>query len=248
MPGIALKPILPAFGGMFWIAALGIGALFFAMRAGGTLGPVSLNFLLPLMCVAMVAVPWLLLSRDGRRQIGLQRARRGADYATGASVGVMAAAVCFGLGFWWFGTTPDHWYVSIANRYRQSYQTQGLSVLQLHLVFSTAACFFSPLGEEIFFRGFLQRTLEDRFSRRRSTGIEAGFFGLVHLCHHGVAVTAGGITLRPLSGVLWVLLMSCTALCFAWIRQRSASLWPAVLAHSSFNATMNVFIFAVLWT
>jgi uncharacterized protein len=38
---------------------------------------------------------------------------------------------------------------------------------------------FSPIGEEIFFRGVLQRALEQRFSVNTSTSIECAAFGLV---------------------------------------------------------------------
>jgi len=105
----------------------------------------------------------------------------------------------------------------------------------------------SPLGEEIFFRGFLQRALEMRFSARQSTHIEAALFGLVHLCHHGLVASAAGLSLRAGSGAMWVALMFCTAWMFAWLRKRGDSLVPAIVSHAAFNATMNVFIFAVLW-
>ena len=251
MTSIALKPpwqrMSAHFPATFWSATLVLGAVFFAMRGVGVLGPVRLQFLLPLMCVLMVAVPCLLLTAAGRRQIGLRRAHRASDYLTGAVAGALAAAICFAVGLLCFGTGPDNWYVSIANSYRRGYDTSGFSTLQLHLMFTSTACIFSPLGEEIFFRGFLQRALEDRFTRRTSTHMEAAFFGLVHLCHHGIVVAAGGVSVRPLSGALWVLLMFGTAWSFAWLRQRSGSLWPAVLGHAAFNATMNTFIFAFLW-
>lgn len=52
----------------------------------------------------------------------------------------------------------------------------------------------------------------------------------------------------PASGAMWVALMFCTAWMFAWLRKRSGSLWPAIVSHSVFNATMNIFIFNALWT
>ena len=35
--------------------------------------------------------------------------------------------------------------------------------ITLHLVFTIPALLFSPIGEEIFFRGFLQQALQTRF-------------------------------------------------------------------------------------
>ena len=162
-------------------------------------------------------------------------------------LGASAAAGCFAAGVLAFGSSEDNWFVSIARNYRDTIPHQGLTTPQLFLVATLPALLFSPIGEEIFFRGLLQRALEERFSLRASTCIEALLFGLVHLCHHGLLATSAGIRLLPLSGALWVALMFCVALLFAWLRQRSGSLLPAMAAHASFNLAMNVCIFVALW-
>ena len=53
--------------------------------------------------------------------------------------------------------------------------------------------------------------------------------------------------MRPVSGMLWVALMTGTGMVFASLRRRSRSLWPPVLAHAVFNLVMNATIFAFLW-
>jgi membrane protease YdiL (CAAX protease family) len=125
--------------------------------------------------------------------------------------------------------------------------TTGWPVARLHLVFTIPAMIFSPIGEEIFFRGFLQYALERRFTERASTNAECAAFGLVHLCHHGLMLTALGFALRPISGGLWVVLMFGAARLFAYLRKRSGSLLPAIVAHICFNLVMNLTIFGFLW-
>jgi membrane protease YdiL (CAAX protease family) len=227
--------------------AAALSLTFVAMRAMGTLGPPGLRWILPLGFVVMGALPWLMLTREGRKQIGLRLPHDPRFFLIGVVAGAGAAALCFAVGMALYGTSPDNWYVSIANSYRKVMNTDGFGPLMLHLIFTIPACIFSPLGEELFFRGFLQGALETRFSARASTHIEAALFGLVHLCHHGLIVTAAGAHMRVGSGALWVALMFGTAWMFAWLRQRSDSLGPAIVSHAAFNATMNVFIFAVLW-
>jgi hypothetical protein len=63
-----------------------------------------------------------------------------------------------------------------------------------------------------------------------------------------MTLTQDGIEFRPLSASAWVGLMFFTGLAFAALRQHSGSLLPAVIAHLAFNATMNITIFAALWT
>lgn len=216
------------------------------MRGIATLGPARWRWLLPFSFVLMSAVPWLLMNREGRRQIGFQRAPL-ESYLLALVGGAVAALSCFALGAAVFGPSPDHWFMSIAGSYKRTIDTTGFSLLRLHLVFTTPALIFSPIGEEIFFRGFFQRALEERLSRRLSTTVECAVFGLVHLCHHGLVRTAAGFTLLPLSGALWVILMFSVALLFAWLRKRSGSLYPAIAAHASFNLVMNLVVFSVLW-
>jgi membrane protease YdiL (CAAX protease family) len=217
-----------------------------ATRAAAMFGPSSWRALFMLTCIAMAALPWLVLSRTGRRQIGLQRPRGAGWSLLALALGASAASACFWLGIKLYGAGPDNWFVSVARNYRVM-PTESWSLLRLHLAFTIAACLFSPVGEEIFFRGFLQKVLEDRHGRVRATVMEASLFALVHLCHHGILATATGVVLQPVSGALWVVQMFLLSLMFAWLRRRSDSIVPAIAAHAAFNAAMNAWIFARLW-
>lgn len=220
---------------------------FAAMRAGGMLGPPALRWLLPVSFTVMAIMPWLLMNGHGRRQIGLRRPDLAASYLPAIALGALASLGCFLAGMALFGTGADNWFVSIANNYRSVMDTRGMSPLALHLVFTLPALLFSPIAEEMFFRGILQRTLEQHWSQTASTLAECAAFGAVHLCHHGLVTSAAGLGWRPLSGSLWMILMFLTALLFARIRQRSGSLYPAMAAHAAFNLTMNSLIFLALW-
>ncbi len=230
-----------------WAVALAVGLVLAGMRVLGVLGPVQWRWLLPLGFVVMAVLPWLLMTAPGRRSIGLCRATDRRFYALALGAGCATALVCGQLGLAVFGMGADNWFVSIATSYRNTLDTRGLALWQLHLFFTLPACLFSPVGEEIFFRGLLHGALQERFGARAAAVSEAGLFGLVHVCHHGLWLAATGWAFRPVSGVLWMLLMFGTALVFSALRQRSGSLGPAIVAHAMFNATMNTFIFAALW-
>ncbi len=237
----AASPAVP----FFLVIALAV--IFAAMCAIGVLGPTMFRPLLPLSFVLMVAMPWVLMTAEGRRQIGLTWPPRGKWFILAMIFGALSAVACFALGYAMFGGSTDNWFVSIANNYRGIMDTSNFSVAKLHLFFTLPALLFSPIGEEIFFRGLLQRALEERFSVAASTLAECAAFGVVHLCHHGLLREATGLTLLPASGALWVLLMFAAAMLFAWLRKRSGSLYPAMVSHASFNLAMNVTIFSVLW-
>ncbi len=212
----------------------------------GALGPPNLRLLLPLGFVLMAISPWILLTRDGRREIGLKNPVRPSIYLRSCLFGAAAALACFFIGLALFGKGADNWFVSVAASFGRSVDVK-LPVLQLYLMFTLASMTFSPIGEEIFFRGLLQRALEERFSARTSTWIECAVFGLVHLCHHGIVVGAAGVTLLPRSALLWFVLMFLVAQLFAWLRKHSESLYPAIASHAAFNFAMGTLIFLALW-
>ena len=220
---------------------------FSAMRAVGMLGPATLRWLLPLGFCVMAVLPWLLLTAQGRRAIGFRRASRASQYLQGAVCGMAAALVVFGVGYLLFGTTEDNWYVSISHYYKRTMDTSAMSFWLLHAIFTIPAIIFSPIGEEIFFRGLLPKTLEQKLPAATSTAIECTLFGLVHLVHHGIFMAATGLYFLPLSGAIWVAQMILVALMFAWLRHKTGSLLVSILAHSVFNLTMNMTIFLFLW-
>jgi membrane protease YdiL (CAAX protease family) len=243
-----LRPGWKRWIGSLFALAVVLAALFVALRVTGTLGPRSLRWTLPLGFVLMMALPWIFLDRQGRERIGLVRSWSVNGYALALIAGAAMAGGCFAVGLGLFGQGQDNFFVSIANSYRAAMDTRGMDMLSLYLVFTIPALIFSPIGEEIFFRGFLQEALQERFRVRVATLLEAGLFGVVHLCHHGLVATTAGLVVLPVSGALWVLLMFAVALVFAGLRRMSGSLYPAMAAHMAFNATMNGLIFAWLWS
>lgn len=227
------------------IALLAIA--FSVMRALGALGPFNLRWLLPLGFCLMMVLPWVLLTQDGRRQIGLKKPHKKSYYLLGIGLGITAPFICFLLGYFIYGNTSNNWFVNIGNNYKTVMNTSGMSFWMLHLIFTIPAMLFSPIGEEIFFRGVLQKTLEQKWSTSSSTFIECCLFGVVHLCHHGFLKAGGSLVFLPMSGLLWVIQMFFVAWMFAWLRAKSGSIFVAILAHSIFNLTMNVLIFGFLW-
>ncbi len=227
------------------MGALVIG--FSAVRALGVLGPSSLRWVLPLSFCVMAILPWALLTANGRRQIGLQRPDMASRYILAIVTGAGAALLCFALGYLLFGKAVDNWFVNIGNSYKAMMDTSAMSFWMLSLIFTIPAMLFSPIGEEVFYRGQLQKTLEQTFSINTSTVIECTLFALIHQVHHGIIKSETGLTYLPLSGALWFVLMFLVAWMFAWLRARSGSIYISILSHMVFNIAMNTCIFLFLW-
>jgi uncharacterized protein len=217
-----------------WAVALALFAAHAVLRVGSLWRPA----LLPLSMVLIWPAPWILADREGRRALGLRRpAMR--SLALGAVVGLAALLACAALAFAVHGDSPANWFLQHARALARAGEAvparAGAGTLFWFL--TVPAMVFSPLGEEILFRGFLLRGLAERLGTRAANVVQAALFALIHLVHYG---------LRPLQPELlpvWLLSMFGVAWLLGWLVRRHGSLWPAVVAHSVFNLAMN----AVSW-
>mgnify|MGYP001180502916 CR=1 FL=1 len=75
----------------------------------------------------------------------------------------------------------------------------------------------APIGEEMFFRGFMQTRLAGRWSRALSIGVTAGAFGFMHM--------------DPVQGPFALIV----GLYLGWITESSGSIRPAIAAHALNN-------------
>ncbi|MBD2754471.1 CPBP family intramembrane glutamic endopeptidase [Spirosoma validum] len=223
--------------------ALLFGIIFAVVRVVGILGPLTYRFVLPLGFILMALMPFIFLNRSQRQKMGFSRSKSQSFYGLALLTGMVAALFCFLLGKAFFDTSLDNWYVTIKNAYAN---TVPLDSKGAFLIITIPALIFSPVGEEIYFREFLQDALSTRFNYRASVVSESLFFGIIHLCHHGLSLVNHQFVFRPVSGSVWVLLMFLTACLFAWIKRKSDSIYPAIAAHVAFNLTMNVCIFYAL--
>lgn len=231
-------------GYRLFIIGIVAGLVFAAVRAIGTIGPAAYRFILPAGFILMALMPFIFLDKEGRRRVGLVRSNSAKHYWTAITDGAILALVCYGLGLFLFDLSDDNWFISIKESYLRTFDTTGMSVERLFIIFTIPALIFSPIGEEIFFRGFLQEALTTKFSYRNAMIIDSLFFALIHLFHHGIVKDRQGeIHFYPLSGLIWVALMFITAWVFALLKKKSGSIYPAILSHAVFNLVMNVCIF-----
>lgn len=246
----ANAPLLRGLWTPFFGDGFGLGILLAILAAGirgvGMLGPQRYFWVLPVGFVLMALTPYVFFRKEGRRRAGLRRPRRPQWIVLGILLGVVSAGLCYWIGVTLFGESNDNWFVSVRRSFPVTAEMASLSVAQLFWFVSIPSMIFSPLGEELFFRGFLQQTLEQRWSQRTGTIVDAGWFAAVHLFHHGILRIDGQVQILPLSGAIWLVLIFGTGVLFALLRQKTCSLVAPILAHAAFNLGMNFTIFYLL--
>ena len=197
--------------------------------------------------VAMIALPLIVLTREGRRRIGLVRPSRWRWVPVALAAGIACALAVWALGTAMYGTGIENPFIYIARSY--SAVPTGLddeSRLIFFIIFAVIGMTFSPIGEELFYRGFVHESLATAWGDRRAAAAEAGAFALAHLAHFGIVYVSGVWALLPVPAIVWVAAMFVSALVFFAFRRLTGSLLGAILAHAGFNLAMNYLIFYVI--
>lgn len=203
------------------------------------------SYLLPPLFILMLLFPYMILDQKSRKQLWITPKTKKSFLIIGFLLGLCMALLVGFIGEGLFGQQISNWYIYI----RESYRIDAMQNQSYLLVFTLSACIsmiFSPLGEEVFFRGFVHQGLQTRFSPRFATVLDSAAFALVHLCHFGIVFQLGNWTFLPIPSLLWVLLMFLTALLFSFVRNKSNSLWGAILSHAGFNLGMTTYIFFLI--
>jgi membrane protease YdiL (CAAX protease family) len=243
-----LRPLWQRVFGQAWVLNLVLFVLLSGLRAYGILGPerASVRQLILVSFLAMWFLPFVFLHRDGRRATGLGKPGRLAWLAWGPLLGAVASMLLFGIGMLLYGRGADHWYVAISQQYLLDDVMSQLPLVTAFVMFTVPAMLLSPIGEEFFFRGMVHESVRTGWGERTATLVNGLAFAGVHFLHYGVARDSSGWHVRAVPGLLWFVLMMGVSWLFTMCRKKSGSIWPAVLAHSTFNLVMNLTIFLTL--
>jgi membrane protease YdiL (CAAX protease family) len=222
-----------------WVVAVILAAVIVAWRGFLMLGPsrgtgpwMAVHFL------TLAAAPLVLLDRDGRRRIGLSRRVSFRWLITAGVSGAVAAAIIGAIGGLVYGESQDNWFVTIGEAMLADGRLRALPIIELFVALAIPAALFSPIGEELFFRGMFHESLALRAGHVYGSGITAVVFGVMHLFHHGISAGPAGVDIRGVSGLVWVVFTVGLSLLFTLWRLRSSSIWSAVLCHAGFNVAM----------
>lgn len=229
----------PAFG-FFLIFFFGIprfAAVLWANQAGDY-RYVSLVF------VAMWILPLILLNRSGRHEIGLKRPAKNLWIYLALPLGILFSAFVWFAGERLYGAEISNWYVYISQSYVfPTAPADAQEYFMYFLIFAGTSMVFSPIGEEILYRGMIHRCFSEKYGVKKASYIDNWAFALTHLAHFGIIFNAGQWEVLWVPALIWVALMSRAARIFSGCRNGSGSVWTAVIAHAGFNLAMTYFIF-----
>jgi membrane protease YdiL (CAAX protease family) len=209
------------------------------LRAYAMLGPPAAQPLYLFYCVATCALPFLLLTAAGQREIGLVlKETSKVSMAWCALAGAGYAVLLFCAGQFLFGNSPENWDLSVRGYLRIEDLRGLMPPAAIVAIYVIPAITLTPLGEEMLFRGLVQQAFARRWNVLTGVLVNSFGYGLAYSYVHAIWRNSEGLHLRLLSGCIAALLMAGAGVVFTVCRLRTGRMAAAMVAHAAFNVAM----------
>lgn len=209
-------------------------------NASGNYGSIGVIMLIS------AAAPFIFLSKYGRTKIGITRPKNYSWLFIAFAIGLLASLILYGIGHLLYGTTFENWYVYIGKSYKIPSAISSHDKTILFTVMVLTGMTFSPIGEELFFRGIVHTSFAESIGDKKASLVDSTAFALTHISHFGLVFVNSHWNLYPVPTFIWILSMFLVSLLFFLCKKRSGSLAGAIIAHAGFNAGMIYCIFYLL--
>jgi len=241
-----LKPIWQPYLRFNWTFGLALILLFGGLRVMAVLYGIQTgdNKYLSVIFIIMALVPFIFLSREGRRFIGFRKVKSVSWLLYSFLIGIGVSSAVYLLGEALYGDSLSNWFRYIGTTYPITLTELSASDKQIYfIVFVIIGMTFSPLGEEILYRGLVHGSFAKQLGENRAAIIDSIAFGLTHLAHFGIIYAAGQWRLLFVPAMIWVLLIFLTGMVFNYCKSKSNTIWGAIISHMGFNLAMTYYIF-----
>jgi uncharacterized protein len=228
--------------GLFLLLIICIPRFFLVLNANssGNYGYIGLVMLLSAI------VPFLFLSSYGKRKIGLTKPEKPSWLLVAFVAGILASFFLYLLGESLYGNSYENWYIYIGKSYNIPKDISPDDKLILFLVMALTGMTFSPIGEELFFRGIVHASFANSFGDKVASAIDSSAFALTHISHFGLVFVNSQWRLLAAPTILWTASMFLVSVLFFICKKKSGSLLGAIVCHSAFNLGMIYCIFYLI--
>jgi len=199
-----------------------------------------------LIMVASALAPFLFLSKYGRKRIGITKPENVKWLFIAFISGLIFSFLLYIAGELIYGNSYENWYRYIGKSYNIPPQLNQSDKAVLFAIMSFTGMTFSPVGEELFFRGIVHSAFSKSLGERNASIIDGSAFALTHISHFGLVFVNLQWKFLTVPTVMWVLSMFLVSILFIMFRKRSGSILGAIICHSAFNLGMIYCIFYLM--
>jgi uncharacterized protein len=190
-----------------------------------------------IMAISAIA-PFTFLSKYGREKIGITKPKKYNWLLIAFIFGLIASVLLYFLGQTLYGNTYENWYIYIAKSYKIPAGITQNDKKIFFTIIAVTGMIFSPVGEELFFRGIVHASFEKSFGERKASILDSSAFALTHISHFGLVFVNNQWNFFTLPTIIWVTSMFLVSLLFYVFRKYSGSILGAIICHAAFNLGM----------
>lgn len=228
--------------GLFLILVFCIPRFILVLHANATGNYTSIG----LIMLISAAAPFIFLTRYGRKKIGITKPRKYNSLIIAFIAGLIFSFLLYFLGQTLYGNSYENWYQYIGKSYNISPGINQHDKAILFTIVVVTGITFSPVGEELFFRGIIHSSFAKFVGEKKASVIDSSVFALTHISHFGLVFISNKWSFFAIPALLWVSAMFLVSVMFFYFKQYAGSVLGAMICHSAFNLGMIWCIFYLL--
>lgn len=202
--------------------------------------------LIGLIMIVYSIVPFIFLSKNGRRAIGITRPGKYKWLVVAFLGGLIASILLYLTGDLLYGTTYSNWYAYIGKSYQIPEVINQQDKALLFAIMALTGMTFSPIGEELFFRGIVHSSFAHSMGNRKASIADGTAFAITHIAHFGLVFVDDQWDFLIVPTLIWVTSMFLLSLLFVALRRSTGSILGAIICHAAFNLGMIYCIFYLM--
>lgn len=190
----------------------------------------------------MALLPFVLLNKSGRQFIGIKKPT---NYWWLLNSFIIGMLICSGIHLLFniiYDHSINHSMVYISKSYTLDHMNES-NKFSIFIIFCVSSMIFSPLGEELFYRGLIHGSFVKKYGENMASIIDSIAFAFAHLSHFGIIYYLGSWTLLPIPALLWFASMYFLCRMIFICRLKTGSIFGPIFCHAGFNVTMIYWIF-----
>jgi hypothetical protein len=199
-----------------------------------------------LIMIVSALAPFIFLTKYGLKQIGINKLQSYSWLIFAFFAGIFFSIVLYSIGDLLYGDSYSNWYKYIGKSYNIPAEISSQDRKIFFLIFASTGMIFSPIGEELFFRGIVHSSFANSVGERKASIVDSSAFAITHISHFGLVYIMNQWKLLFIPALIWVLSMFLVSMLFIYFRKKTDSILGAIICHAGFNLGMTYCIFYLL--
>ncbi len=228
--------------GSFLILIICIPRFFLTMSANASGNYTSIGLIMAFSAL----VPFIFLSKYGRGKIGIKKSEKYKSLLIAFVIGLAFSVFMYFLGQILYGNTYENWYQYIGKSYQIPPIISQNDKQILFVVMAFQGMAFSPIGEELLFRGVIHASFEKSVGEKNASIVDSIAFALTHISHFGLVFINNKWAFYTIPSMIWVMCMFLVSILFFTCKKYVDSILGAIICHAAFNLGMIYCIFYLM--